>query len=396
MQSGNLLSVYIHIPFCRTRCGYCDFNTYAGYDHLKESYVKAVVEEISRTSRKIDNDYLVHTIYFGGGTPNLLSSNQIEEIIKGIRDKYIFSSQIELSTEANPSCLPGDYLNALRDIGINRLSLGMQSASAKDLEILGRSHTFKDVEISVENARKAGFTNINLDLIFGIPYQTLLSFEDTLKSAINLSPSHLSLYALSVEDSTPLAIQIAEKVVPESDEDLAADMYILAMEFLEKHGFSQYEISNWSLDQKSQCLHNLQYWRNLDYLGFGAGAHSLYRQTRWENRKTITDYIDSISQSPQNEDYISPAGINLISLTNTDEMSETMMMGMRLTEEGISAENFLKRFGVSLDEVYSKEITKLLHQVLVEWVMVEGHSHLRLTKKGRLLGNQVFMQFIRD
>ena len=396
MQSGNLLSVYIHIPFCRTRCGYCDFNTYAGFDHLKDAYVKAVVEEIARTSRKIENDYLVHTIYFGGGTPNLMSSNQIEEILKGIRDNFNFSSQIELSIEANPSCLPVDYLNALRDIGINRLSLGMQSASPKDLEILGRSHTFKEVEISVGNARKADFTNINLDQIFGIPYQTLLSFEDVLKSAINLSPSHLSLYALSVEDLTPLAIQIAKKVVPESDEDLAADMYILSMEFLEKYGFRQYEISNWSLDQQSQCLHNLQYWRNLDYLGFGAGAHSHYKQTRWEDLKTITDYIYSVSQRPQNEDCISPAGINMITLTTNDEMSETMMMGMRLTEEGISAENFLIRFGVSLDEVYSKEIIKLLDQKLVEWIVVEGHRHLRLTRKGRLLGNQVFMQFIRD
>ena len=393
---SNLLNIYIHIPFCRTRCGYCDFNTYAGYDHLKDAYVKAVIEEIAQASKKIDNEHLVHTIYFGGGTPNLLSADQMCKIIQCIKDNFYVASEAEVSTEANPTCLPGDYLKTLRDIGLNRLSLGMQSASAKDLEILGRRHTFKDVETSVENAKKAGFSNINLDLIFGIPYQTLLSFEDTLKSALDLSPSHLSLYALSIEDSTPLAMQIGKKELPEADDDLAADMYIMAMEFLDNHGFRQYEISNWSMDQKNQCLHNLQYWRNMEYLGFGAGAHSHYSQTRWENRKTISDYIESVSQRPHNDDCVSPAGTNMISLTTDDEISETMMMGMRLTAEGVSAEDFLKRFGAGLDETFSKEISKLLGQELVEWVELDNQSHLRLTKNGRLLGNQVFMQFIRD
>jgi oxygen-independent coproporphyrinogen-3 oxidase len=396
MQSDNLLSVYIHIPFCKTRCGYCDFNTYAGYDHLKDAYIKEVVEEISTSSKRVENDNLIHTIYFGGGTPNLMSAEQIAEIIKSIKDNFKIASNIEISTEANPSCISEDYLKRLRDIGINRLSLGVQSASAKDLEILGRIHTFQNVESTVENAKKAGISNINLDLIFGIPYQTLISFEDTLKSVLNLSPSHLSLYALTVEDSTPLANQIAKKLLSKPDDDLAADMYIMAMEFLGKHKFHQYEISNWSLDSKSQCLHNLQYWRNLNYLGFGAGAHSHYRQTRWENRKSITEYIESVSERPQIPICVSPAGTNIISLTSRDEISETMMMGMRLTEEGINEENFMIRFGINLDVLYSKEITILLSQNLIEWIYIKGVRHLRLTQKGRLLGNQVFMQFILD
>jgi len=392
----NLLSIYVHIPFCRTRCGYCDFNTYAGYGHLKDAYVNAVIEEIARASKKIDVRNLVHTIYFGGGTPNYLSSDHLEKIIKGIRENYRFASEIEFSTEANPTCLPYEYLIRLRDIGINRLSLGMQSASIKDLKILGRKHSFIDVKNSVENARKAGFLNINLDLIFGIPFQSLKSFENTLKSALDLSPNHLSLYALSIEDSTPLALQIANGFLPEPGDDLAADMYILAMEFLESHGFNQYEISNWARDDKSQCLHNLQYWRNLNYLGFGAGAHSHYGQTRWENQKTINNYIDSVIKGSQNMDSVSPAGINLISLTDKDDMSETMMMGMRLTQEGISLESFAKRFGIGLEEIYSKEISKLQSRDLVEWVVKRNSRYLRLTQKGRLLGNQVFMEFIRD
>lgn len=393
---SNLLSIYIHIPFCRTRCGYCDFNTYAGYDHLKDAYVNAVVEEISRTSKKMDDHNFVHTIYFGGGTPNLFSSRQLERIIKSIRENYHCTSEIEISTEANPTCLPSEYLKSLRDIGINRLSLGMQSSSEKDLKILGRSHSFKDVESSVDNARKAGLSNINLDLIFGIPFQTIKSFEKTLMAAVDLSPSHLSLYALSLEDSTPLGIQISKGDLPELDDDIAADMYILAMGSLEKHGFTQYEISNWARDKNNQCLHNLQYWRNLDYLGFGAGAHSHYRQSRWENRKTITEYIDSVSKEPQNENCVSPAGINFISLSGKDEMSETMMMGMRLTQEGINIDKFAERFGASLEDIYSNEIAKLQSRELVEWVMKNDQRRLILTQKGRLLGNQVFMEFIRD
>ena len=392
---SDLLSIYIHIPFCRTRCGYCDFNTYAGYGHLKESYVDAVVKEIFLVSKEIDYKGKVHTIYFGGGTPSLLLSKQFAKIIKGISENFDCTSHMEISTEANPTCLDEEYLKSSIDLGINRLSLGMQSASDSDLRILGRKHTFGDVSKSVESARKAGFSNINLDLIFGIPLQTQRSFEDSLKCAMGLSPEHLSLYALSLEDSTPLAMQIANGELPEPDEDLAADMYLMAMEKLENSGYSQYEISNWARSDDTQCLHNLQYWRNLDYIGFGAGAHSHYRQSRWENTLTITDYIDLITKN-QISDRISPAASNFISLSDKDEMSETMMMGMRLTEEGIPAKDFGERFGVQLETIYSKEIAKLQKRELVEWIVKKGQRRLRLTQKGRLLGNQVFLEFIRD
>lgn len=396
MQSDGLLSIYIHIPFCRTRCGYCDFNTYAGYDHLIDEYINAVIKEICNFSKKIDNRFSVHTIYFGGGTPNLLSSYQLEKIIKAIKEKINIAKKIEISTEANPSCLPLEYLISLREIGINRLSLGMQSASAEDLKVLGRRHTYKDVETSVKNAEKAGFSNISLDLIFGIPLQTLMSFENTLKVASDLSPNHLSLYALSVEDSTPLAFQISNKVLPEPDDDLAADMYLLAMEFLEKHEFGQYEISNWAKDDESRCLHNLQYWRNLDYIGFGAGAHSHIGRERWENFPAIADYIDSVSKSIQSPEHINQSGINKVFLSEKDDMSETMMMGMRLTDEGVNEERFFERFKVNLDEIYSKEISKLIERKLIEWIVTNEGRRLRMTRKGRLLGNQVFLEFIRD
>ena len=392
---SNLLSIYIHLPFCRTRCGYCDFNTYAGYDHLRDSYVNALVKEISLVSKEIKDSEIIHTIYFGGGTPSLFLPRQLEKIITCIRGNFHCISRIEISTEANPTCLTEGYLKSLKGLGINRLSLGMQSASDDDLKILGRKHTFLDVCKSVESARKAGFLNINLDLIFGIPLQTQEAFEDSLKSAMGLSPDHLSLYALSVEDSTPLAKQISNGELQVPDDDLAADMYISAMELLNSRGYSQYEISNWARVEEAQCLHNLQYWRNLEYLGFGAGAHSHYKHTRWENLRKITDYIDSVAKNP-GIDCISPAAANFISLSDKDEMSETMMMGMRLTEEGISAQDFLERFGVQLGIIYSKEITKLQKRELVEWIIKNDQQRLRLTQKGRLLGNQVFLEFIRE
>jgi oxygen-independent coproporphyrinogen-3 oxidase len=173
-------------------------------------------------------------------------------------------------------------------------------------------------------------------------------------------------------------------------------MYLLAMEFLEGHGYGQYEISNWAANADSRCRHNLQYWRNLDYLGFGAGAHGHYNQMRWENQKTIINYIQLTAKGSFSDECISPAGVNQIYLSNEDCMSETMMMGMRLTEEGVGADRFLSRFGVSLDLTYTNEIKKLIDQGLVEWAEIEGDKHLRLTKNGRLLGNQVFMQFIKD
>lgn len=390
------LSIYIHIPFCRTRCGYCDFNTYAGLDHLIEGYIEALVKEITRTAGNISKKHFIHTIFFGGGTPSLLNPQQFQKILNCVHESYSVSSNVEVSTEANPTCLPLSYLKKLKNIGFNRLSMGVQSDSQIDLTILGRTHSFRDVEGSVANARKAGFENINLDLIFGIPDQTLSSFERTLESVIKLSPEHLSLYALTVEDGTPLAIQIEDGQIRSPDEDMAADMYIYAMDRLGKAGFDQYEISNWSLRGQNRCLHNLQYWHNFNYLGFGAGAHSHYSNTRWENHKVIMNYINSVANQFNFEKVLSPAGYNPNYLTARDEISETMMMGLRLTNEGICAEVFEEQFGLPLAQIYSNEIKNLIKQKMVEWISIDGLSHLRLTREGRLLGNQVFMQFILD
>ena len=395
MQLPDSLSLYIHIPFCRSRCGYCDFNTYAGLENLIDEYVEALVKEIVRTSVNIPQTCFIHTIFFGGGTPSLLSSHQFEKIINSICGNYAVSLN-EISTEANPTCLSLPYLKGLKKAGINRLSLGVQSASQSDLTILGRRHSFEDVRESVADARKAGFENINLDLIFGIPEQSMASFKETLENAIQLSPEHLSLYALTIEAGTPLAMQIDRELIPRPDEDLAADMYLYAMDRLEEAGFDQYEISNWSCGENKRCLHNLQYWHNFNYLGFGAGAHSHYGNVRWENEKTIPEYINSVEKILANNGILSPAGIFPNYLETKDEISETMMVGLRLTNEGICEDNFKKQFGLSLTEVYPNEIMELINQKVLEWVLIDNRMHLRLTKEGRLLGNQVFLQFILD
>ena len=270
------LSIYVHIPFCRKRCTYCDFNTYAGKEKSLPSYISALLSEIDFYSHQFHEAYCVHTIYFGGGTPTLLSTSDFERIIEKIVNKFTVADQVEISTEGNPTSLTEGYLNEIHEAGINRLSLGMQSSIPDELQILGRTHSAADVRQSIEYAKNAGINNTNLDLIYGIPQQTLTSFKKSLEFALDLEPEHLSIYGLGLEDGTPLARMIQKNVHVLPDEEESAAMYEYAMDKLKLVGYAQYEISNWALsgNRDYRCTHNLQYWRNQDYLGIGAGAHS--------------------------------------------------------------------------------------------------------------------------
>jgi len=396
MLSRQPLSIYIHIPFCRTRCYYCDFNTYAGIGHLIDPYVVSLLKEIEIVSNRIGNENFVKTIYFGGGTPSIFQAEKIGAIIQQIKLDFQVLNDMEISMEMNPVGLTLDYLRRIHETGVNRISLGMQSASLEELAMLGRKHSLMDVAESVELARQAEYENFNLDIIFGLPGQTIGSFIETLESALQFNPPHLSLYALTVEEGTPLAILIDKGSLPKPDEDAAGDMYELAMNRLDEAGYIQYEISNWALSQKNQCCHNIQYWKNHDYLGFGAGAHSHYSKSRWDNTAEVEKYIGQINKNAEQSDWISPAAANQITNSRMDEIGETMMMGLRLTEEGVSASEFTVRFGMTLDKIFKKEIARLLNQNLVEWADKEDGPHLRLTRRGRMLGNKVFMQFLKD
>ncbi len=388
-------SIYVHIPFCTHRCAYCDFNTYAGLEAFIPAYVNALCREIGFISEAAGRKLSVHTIFFGGGTPSLLPVVALERILNALAEGFNWQPGIEISLEANPGTVSPDYLKGLLALGVNRISLGMQSANPGDLAMLERLHTLQDVVNAVKWSRLAGLDNLNLDLIFGLPHQSLAAWENTLSMALSLQPEHLALYALTLEHGTPMAHWVGRGLLPEPDADLAADMYELASERLEQQGFVQYEISNWSKLAVSgglkACKHNMQYWRSEPYLGLGAGAHGFASGIRTVAALAPALYIRRLEEAHTPVPFPgTPATVEKITLTSDDEMGEFMMMGLRLVQEGVSDETFTRRFGRSLEDVYGTAIQRLIQLGLLE----RKDSIIRLTHHGRLLGNQVFMEFV--
>ncbi|HLO17114.1 MAG TPA: radical SAM family heme chaperone HemW [Anaerolineales bacterium] len=411
------LSLYFHIPFCTHRCAYCDFNTYAGQEDLIPAYVEALCKEIefvgkaSRAERKssdsetvVEAPLRVHTVFFGGGTPSLLSQKQFESIFKSIRDNFILTGDAEITIEANPGTVSYENLRELRKIGINRISYGVQSANMEELRMLERAHNFFDVIEAVTSARKAGFDNLNLDLIYGLPEQTLPTWQTTVKRILALHPEHISAYALTLEHGTPFGRWSSKGLLPLPDPDLAAEMYEWASETFEANGYLQYEISNWARDRQMSkvrpltptlaCKHNLQYWRGLPYLAFGAGGHGYANGYRYSNVLRIKTYIDRLAnlatRNSNIEFPLSPATVNQHKQSLQDDFSDYMLNNLRLVKAGVWDEDFKSRFGSGLMDVYASEVQELIGFGLLER---EGDS-IRLTKRGRLLGNQVFMRFV--
>jgi oxygen-independent coproporphyrinogen-3 oxidase len=413
-------SLYFHIPFCVHRCAYCDFNTYAGQEASIPAYVDALIREVEAVAAEAPERLPVHTIFFGGGTPSLLTAGQFDKILRSVRENFdlqptnvVAASPApettyphgalrgvvapEISLEANPGTVSLEALQGLRQAGFNRISFGVQSARPDELRQLERIHDFFDVIDSVKWARQAGFTNLNLDLIYGLPEQTLARWQESLHRAVELGPEHLSLYALTIEHGTPFGRWMAQGLMPLPDPDLVADMYEWASEFLEGQGFEQYEISNWTRPGTA-CRHNLQYWRNEPYLGFGAGAHGCAGGVRVSNVLRIQTYIERFTDKARDEQVfpLSAATVNQQRLTRRVEMQETLMVGLRLTEEGVSERRFQARFGEAMQDVFAAEIAELTGLGLLEWAMSWAGRCLRLTPHGRLLGNQVFMRFVGD
>jgi oxygen-independent coproporphyrinogen-3 oxidase len=409
------ISVYVHIPFCRARCSYCDFSTYAGIESLIPAYAMALCREIESASERWGR-LAVTTIYFGGGTPSLLPCDLLVELLCALNRWFHVLDDAEVSLEANPGTIDADELYNLRRMGVNRLSLGVQSTHAHELGLLGRIHTWPQAVETVKAARDAGFDNLNLDFIFGLPGQTLLQWNETLKAALRLQPDHLSLYGLTIEKGTLLERRCANRELPKPDEDTAAEMYSLAERTLAQAGFFHYEISNWAranlgsrrpasgpefTDWQPQppafhrragmrseeispwvCRHNLTYWRNEPWLGIGAGAHSWLNGQRWSNVSHPLDYIESLKQGSAPVDEIETIERRL-------EMGETMMLGLRLAE-GVDETRFHARFGTTLGSTFGEELSQLRDMGLLEWNELGTY----LTPRGRLLGNQVFMQFV--
>lgn len=393
-------SLYLHIPFCRHRCGYCDFNTYAGLDNLIPAYTDALIAEAEWLAAAAGERLPVHTIFLGGGTPSLLPLEAMQRLLQALHAAYDVAADAEISLEANPGTLSPEYLAGLRAAGFNRISLGVQSASPHELLVLEREHDFSDVVNSVKWARQAGFENLNLDWIFGLPGQSLASWQRNLELAIGLAPEHLSLYALSIEHGTPFKELDTRGLLALPDGDAAAEMYELADSMLGGAGFVQYEISNWAKPgadgQLLACRHNLQYWRNLPYAGLGAGAHGFLAGHRTANVLAPAAYIKRMREAVQAGGARAaqlprtPATASAEPVDAQREMGETMMMGLRLVREGVSQAGFAERFGSSLEQAYGRSIRALQQRGLLEI----ASGVLRLTQQGRLLGNQVFMEFV--
>jgi oxygen-independent coproporphyrinogen-3 oxidase len=390
------LSVYLSLPFCHHKCSYCDLNAYAGLNDLIPAYVEALVKEIQRIGPGAEPR--VHTIYFGGGTPSIIPLNFLAAIFAALRESFSLTDDPEISFEANPDSVEAAYLNGLRALGVNRLSIGAQSAQANELALFGRTHTFQHVAEAIRTARRAGFEDLSLDLIYGVPGQTLRRWQDTLKRTLDLDPDHFSIYVLSLDFNTPMRAWVRRGLLPEPDDSLVVDMYEWADEELGQAGFEQYEISTWARRISNlqppisnfQCRHNLQYWRNQPYLGLGAGAHGCWGGWRYANVPSPTAYVQRMESGPMRTFPFSPALAESISIDRQTEMDETMLTGLRLVGEGVRSDMFQARFGVRLEEVYAKEIREMRERKLIEWDEVG----VRLTKEGRFVSNWVFEKFV--
>ncbi len=380
-------SLYLHIPFCHTRCHYCDFNTYAGMLPLREPYVKALVKEIALAGIMAQHDdgtkRRSRTIFFGGGTPSLLTVAQITRLLDACFASFAVDDDAEITMEANPGTLDQKQLRGIRAAGINRLSMGAQSFDAELLQTLGRIHTPEEITQAVEFARTAGFTSINIDFMFGLPGQTLQHWRETLDSALALRPEHLSLYSLIIEEGTPFHSWVDEGRITPGDEDLCADMYEYADERLRNAGYENYEISNWALPGH-HSRHNLTYWQNLPYIGMGAGAYSTFGGRRFSNIREPLEYIKAV-----NAKHLPEADSELIE--RELEMSETAFLALR-TAMGLHLPTFAQRFS----QPFAQFVGDRLQPVEEAGLLEHEDDWLRLSKRGRLLGNEVFLRLLPD
>jgi oxygen-independent coproporphyrinogen-3 oxidase len=387
------IALYIHIPFCETKCPYCDFNTYAGIEPLVPAYVAALRKEIELWGEALGRP-AVATVFFGGGTPSYLPSRHIVALMASVRAGFELDGDAEVTLEANPGDFTDDKLAAYLAGGINRLSIGVQSLDDGLLKVLGRRHNAAEAERAYRMAVAAGFDNVSIDLMYGLPYQSIDQWRETLESAESLGPQHISMYGLTLEGGTPLERQVKTGVVPVPDPDLAADMYLMAEDAMARLGYRHYEISNWALPGR-ESRHNLTYWENRPYLGVGPGAHSYLTGRRFWNLKSPKEYTRRLAPSlalPRDgADLIAtmPAVGDVEVIDRRLEMAETMMMGLRL-DTGVGVAGFASRFGATPSEVYSDVIAEMEDVGL----LTAGDGAVALTPRGRLLGNEVFSRFV--
>ena len=385
---GVPFGIYVHVPFCRNRCGYCDFNTYTanelGPGVSRGAYADTVLRELRFATEVLnDGDAFgdrvppVSSIFFGGGTPTLLPAEHLELVIRGIADEFGLAPDVEVTTEANPETVTPGYLAKLRQAGFTRISVGMQSAVPRVLEVLDRRHAPGRPEQVVAEARAAGFAHVNLDLIYGAPYETDADWQASLDAAIAAGPDHISAYALVVEEGTALARHVAAGVLPPTDDDVQADRYVMADESLRAAGFEWYEISNWATSTQARCRHNDLYWTDANWWGFGPGAHSHVGGVRWWNVKHPVRYTTIVDAGR------SPAAGREI-LNEHARFTERVMLGVR------------RREGLTLAELPAPARTVVPQ--LASWGLVEPYElageRLVLTQRGRLMADAVVKELL--
>ncbi len=390
MTASEGIGLYLHIPFCTAKCGYCDFNSYAGHEHMIPSYAEILLKEAALWHTAVGERQL-ETVFFGGGTPSLNPAAEMRRILDGLRATYRIMPDAEVSLEANPGSLDSDYLRALRDAGFNRLSIGVQSFDDEELVTLDRIHTAQDARDAVRAARDAGFANVNVDLIYGLPDQEMRAWQRTLEEAIALGPEHLSLYALTVEEGTPLARDIARGRTPAPDADAQAEQYEWTQDRLARAGYEHYEISNWARPGH-RCAHNLLYWRNREYLGLGAGAHSHLDGVRFSTALLPNRYMELVDESVAEQAGGRGAMRQVVAaeqITPALAIADALILGLRLVG-GVALADFTARYGQSPRGVHGAVMDEFVGYGLLE----ETPSHLRLTRRGRLLSNELFKRLL--
>ncbi|MCF0121881.1 MAG: oxygen-independent coproporphyrinogen III oxidase [Lachnospiraceae bacterium] len=372
------MKLYVHIPFCVRKCNYCDFLSFVADKEIQERYLKALEAEIVGGSKAF-MDYEVSTVFIGGGTPSLLEADGIEGILKRLKQNYFIREEAEISVEVNPGTVSEEKLKRYRESGVNRISFGCQSTLNEELKSLGRIHTFEEFMESWEFAREAGFKNINVDLISGLPGQDVNSWERSLREIASLSPEHISVYSLILEEGTPFYENQEKLNFP--DEDSERMMYESTHDILAVYGYWQYEISNYS-KTGYECRHNLGYWTGAEYWGIGLGSSSLIGNIRFRNTSDMKCYLEN-SYHP---DLIQEETERL---NKMDHQAEFMIFGLRLTE-GVAEREFEKKFGIPLRQVYGKQIEKYWKAGLLK----QERGRIFLTRRGLSLSNMVMSEFL--
>jgi oxygen-independent coproporphyrinogen-3 oxidase len=377
-----MIGLYIHIPFCRQKCFYCDFPSYAGLNYLHKEYSAALCREISAQGKALSSK-TVDTVFVGGGTPTILPVELLAEIFKSVQRHFSIAKDAEISMEVNPGTVDSEKLLVLRELGVNRLSFGVQSFNDMLLKSIGRIHTSKQAEEAVGLAKKAGFTNINVDLMYGLPQQTRKDIRDSLNKAVNLGIQHISVYGLKIEENTVFATQQAAGILALPEEAIEEAMYDEINTFLPRKDFKRYEISNYA-KANYNSRHNIKYWRYQPYIGLGAAAYSFYNRQRYGNTTDVPQYISALDSGKSPIEFSE-------TLDEANAMAEFVFLALRMTS-GLKVADFNAYFGKDFFTYYQGTIKKLTLQQLI----TANEDNVRLTMLGMKFGNIVFRAFLPD